>query len=264
MPNPVLGLFISAILALIVAIFIFGTRGKYNDPDIADVFRTIGVGALAAAVTGIIDRNLLVRAIDTRIRECLKESDELKVAVAELGIHNAHKPFDFRRIFDESEAGEYVSWLDTYCPLQNQFLDGIRDAVKRGVRVRMLIVNPKCRNAERRSVELTGTPDTGEAFMHSLRSFIEKMKTFSDANPGQFEIRFYTDLPCVPMYLIGNGKSGPRKGYFSLFLSKASAHSTHIELSSGEWLANMGTYFDAKWARWKGAGPQSILPTLDE
>jgi hypothetical protein len=263
-PNPVFGLFIAALAVLLIAVFVYGTRGKYSDPDIADLLRTIAIGALAAGITGIIDRSFLVKIINSEIRARLRENNKLASEITQFGIAAAHKNFDFRTIFNEAKMGETVSWLDTYCPVQNEFLDAIGSAIKRQVKVRMLIIHPKCKNAAYRSIELTGTPDSGEAFNHSLRSFIEKMKSFADQTPGGFQVRFYSDLPCIPMYLIGPENGRLRRAYFSLFLSRASAHLTHLELSDGEWLKNMGTYFEAKWNRWEAATLQAIAPTFDD
>src|ERR1700735_1590236 len=66
-PNPVFGLFVVALTLLLIAVYVFGTRGQYSDPDIADLLRTIAIGALAAGITGIIDRSFLVKTINSEI-----------------------------------------------------------------------------------------------------------------------------------------------------------------------------------------------------
>lgn len=249
MPNPVVWLLFIGLLFILAAVFIFGEQGAHKAPATSDVLRTIGIGAIAAAVTGIIDHNLLFKSFESRIGESLKEAREVGASLRELGVQNAYKTFHFSQIFEEAEKGETVSWLDTYCPTQNEFLTAVQEAVARKVSIRMLVIKPDCNNANHRSVELEGTPDSDEGFDMSLRTFITKMEKLASASHGLFEIRFYDDLPCVPMYLISkNGEA--RKGYFSIFLSQPTAHCTHMELASGEWLENMASYFDAKWARW--------------
>jgi hypothetical protein len=121
----------------------------------------------------------------------------------------------------------------------------------------MLVIDPECDTARMRSEELKASLNTGEAFTLSLRAFIEKMKKVATESGGKLEIRYYSDLPCVPMYLIGK-LNRTRQGFFSIFLSEATAHCTHLELSDGEWLRSMGTYFEAKWERW--APPPAAAP----
>ena len=248
-PNPVLSLLMAGIVLILVAVFAYGEHGGHPSPMISDVLRTVGIGAIAAAVTGIIDHNLLFKNFESRIRESLQDARDMADGLRRLGVQNTYKPFSFSQIFVEAQKGESVSWLDTYCPLQNEFLSEVEAALARKVSIRMLVIEPDCANAKNRSVELAETPDTGRAFDASLRAFITKMEALAKKSGGKFQVRFYEDLPCVPMYLITKGDR-TRKGYFSIFLSDATAHCTHMELSDGEWLRNMAAYFDAKWERW--------------
>ena len=129
----------------------------------------------------------------------------------------------------------------------------------------MLIIEPDCQNAQFRDQELAGTiVETGEGWSSGLGTFVTKMKAISERFPGQFEIKFYEDLPCVPMYLIGSGAEA-RRGYFSVFLVEATAHCSHLVLAEGEWLRNMATYFEEKWSRQEeqGAEEPSWVEELD-
>ncbi len=244
-PNPVLLLLLLSVTSIAVAIFAFGRES----PGLADLFRTIGIGALAAAVTGIIDHTLLFRNFEMRIHDSFLQAMRMSSNLRELGVENAHKQFAFSTIFKAAKAGETVSWLDTYCPLQNEFIEALEEAIKHNVTIRMLVIQPTCDNAKARNVELGGTPDSGEAFDAALKAFVTKMEWVAAESSGRLQVRYYSDLPCVPMYLIG--KVGHvRKGFFSIFLSKATAHCAHVEISSGEWLTNMMEYFDKKWERW--------------
>lgn len=247
-PNPLLGLVLVSVMSILVAIFIFGTEGSHKNADLSDLFRTLGVGALAAAVTGIVDHHLLFRNFESRIRDSLKEAKEMSAGLRQLGVQNAYKPFNFSRIFAEAQPGETVSWLDTYCPLQDEFLHELRNALERKVTVRMLVIEPACQNARNRNIELIGEPDSEEAFDLALANFIMRIERIAKESAGRLELRYYDDLPCVPMYILGKPKI-PRKAFFSLFLSKATAHCTHMEISAGEWLDNMNTYFEQKWNR---------------
>ncbi|GAA3344842.1 hypothetical protein GCM10020358_49700 [Amorphoplanes nipponensis] len=247
-PNRLLGLILVSGAALLFAVFVFGTRGKYPDPDTAELLRTVSVGILAAAVATVIDRQISLGALEKQIYDSLLEAEGVKSSLARLGVHGAHHVFDFGRPFREAHKGEVVSWLDTYCPRQNELIDDLVAAVDRGVHVRMLIIDPRCATAGHRDAELVGSLDTGEGWKAGLEAFIHKMTAAASRGHGRFEIRFYDDLPCVPMYLVGRG-SAARVGYFSLFLTRPSAHFPHLELRSGAWLVDMAAYFEAKWSR---------------
>jgi len=247
-PEPLLALVYVSILLLVVAIFVFGERGKYSDPDVADIIRTVALGALAAAVATLVDRQVVLRDLYANIESSTRSAVELSRSIDELGIHAAFPKFDYGLIFREARRGETVSWLDTYCPRQNEFYEDIERCVERGVAIRMLIIDAGCENAKHRNEELETTVNTGGGWDAGLAGFMAKMQTVASKATGLFEIRYYSDLPCVPMYLIGNGRR-PRKGYFSLFLVRPSAGCHHIELRSGEWLADMAKYFEAKWNR---------------
>lgn len=258
-PNPLLGLVLLAMTSLIFAVFVFGERGKYYDADVADILRTIGIGALAAAVTTIVDRHLSARDLENRIRESFREAAGVASALTSLGVYTAHAKFDFGLAFRDARKGETVSWLDTYCPRQNELVADFEAALERGVHVRMLIIDPASDNARFRDQELQSTTDTGGGWAAGLAVFIAKMKTIADRGPGRFEIRFYKDLPCVPMYLVGKVPIA-RKGYFSVFLVRATADCQHLELHRGEWLDDMAQYFEVKWTRQPATLPASVAP----
>jgi hypothetical protein len=164
-------------------------------------------------------------------------------------------------IFREARRGETVSWLDTYCPRQNEFIDDVIDALRRGVQVRMLIIDPSCDNAAFRNQELESTFDTGGGWTGGLDAFISKMSAVAGRGYGKFEIRYYRDLPCVPMYLVGKLPSA-RKGYFSIFLVRATAGCQHLELTRGEWLTDMAKYFSSKWERQQATPPPSVASAV--
>ncbi len=247
-PNPLQLLVVVSLILLFIAVFIFGERGKYRDPDIADILRTVAVGGLAAAVSTLIDRQVYSNELQHRISAGVSKALGVVSSLNELGVTRAYADFDFGLIFREAESGETVSWLDTYCPRQDDFIEDLSDALKRGVQVRMLIIDPTSRNAQYRNEELQQTIDTGPGWIAALEVFIAKMNAIASRGPGQFEIRFYSDLPCAPIYLVGKSPHA-RKGYFSLFLVQATSNCHHIELHDGEWLSDMACYFEQKWAR---------------
>ncbi|MGA7050122.1 MAG: hypothetical protein WBZ37_02440 [Mycobacterium sp.] len=247
-PNAVVGLSFIAAVFLVLAIFVFGEHGPLANPLIADLTRTAGISSGAAMLTTILDRHYFSRDLEDRIVDRFREAADRTKTLATLGVNMAYPSFDFGRIFLDARAGETVSWLDTYCPQENAFLDKLVNATNHGVLIRMLIIVPTCENAKFRSVELAESFDTGEVWDDGLKSFISKMKSASARSEGKFEVRFYQDLPCVPMYLVGTAPKA-RKGYFSLFLVRPTANAQHLELGPGEWLDDMAKYFEHKWAR---------------
>jgi hypothetical protein len=262
LPNKTFVIVAAGAVMVVLAVIEFGTGAPHQDPMWAEILRTIGVGLIAAVVAGIIDHTLIFKNIDARIRDSLQEASGVAADLRILGVQNARgAPFSFSTIFLEAESRETVSWLDTYCPLQDEFIRELSAALKRNVSVRMMVIDPECDTAKMRSEELKDSLNTGEAFTLSLRAFIEKMKKVAADSGGKLEIRYYGDLPCVPMYLIG--KPGhPRKGFFSIFLSKATVDCSHLELRDGEWLRHMSEYFEAKWERWAPKGVEPRTPEI--
>jgi len=258
-PNTVSLLFFLAVISIMLAIFVFGPKGSHPNGDWEDIIRSVGVAIIAAMVTAIIDRQYFLSHIEERIGTDFREAAGVAKSLTELGVYTAHAaPFGFSRIFREANEGETVSWLDTYCPLQDVFLDELEAASSRGVHVRMLIIDPKSETSKFRSQEMASTLETGKTYEGGLQNFILKMTALAERSGGTFEVRFYRDLPCVPMYLVGEAPSA-RKGYFSLFLVRPTASCQHLELLPGEWLNNMAKYFEDKWDRW-GRQPVPAVP----
>lgn len=201
----------------LVAVFVFGQRGGYPDADIADVLRTIAVGALAAAVATVIDRQVAFRSIRADIDSSLKRATGLSDSLTSFGCVDVHSKFDYGIPFREAKRGELVSWLDTYCPRENDFLDDLSACISRGVEVRMMVIDPGCRNAERRSRELESTSETGRGWDTGLAAFNEIMNAIAQRSGGALQIRYYRDLPGIPMYLIGR-EGRARRGSMPLRL----------------------------------------------
>lgn len=220
-------------------------------------YAPFAIGSIAAGVTTIVDRSISFKDFYARLESSLRQAAGIAPSLEVLGVRAAHlHPFDFAQIFREAEAGETIDWLDTYCPRQNQFLQDVEDCVRRGVHVRMLVIEAGCANANFRSEDLKPTPESGPEFAGGLAEFKRRMDRVAaeiKGSAGTFDILTYSDLLGVPMYLIRNEKKVARKAYFSLYLSRATGYCSHLELSNGEWLTYMSEYFNAKWER------QSIL-----
>jgi hypothetical protein len=236
-----------SVLGLVIAVFVFGPYGNYKDPEVYDVLRTLAVGALSSAITIIIDRHLVTGTIANLTKEYLEEAVGVERTLSKQGLCKAYEDhFEFSMIFRSARKGETVWWLDTYCPKKDEFFDDLMNAFTRGVNVRMLIIQPDCDNAKYRAAELEGTVDTGVAWQTGLSDFIHRVNLIAEKFSGNIDIRFYSDLPCVPMYLICKDVR-PRLGWFSIYLGMATAYFTHFEVKPGPLLTEMAKYYNAKW-----------------
>ena len=160
---------------------------------------------------------------------------------------------DFSSLFDGLNADCELLWLDTYCPSFKDFLTDIEKAIKKGASVRMLVIDPECENARNRALEIEGIHFEPDIFCKEIENFIENLER-CDVNElnnshGSLEIRSYSDLPCIPMYIILN-KNKPIRGYTSYFLTKPTAYFVHSEWTAieGGLLEYFHGYFEQKWS----------------
>lgn len=172
------------------------------------------------------------------------------------GLVGFHNKLDFQSLFERLEADCELLWLDTYCPRYKDFLTDLEKAIKRGASVRMLVIDPNCKNAENRALEIEGPHFTPENFCAETESFIKNLKNCDMNNlnnlnnsHGSLEIRSYSDLPCIPMYIFLY-KNKPIRGYTSYFLTQPTAYFVHSEWTAikGGLLEYFHGYFEQKWS----------------
>lgn len=174
------------------------------------------------------------------------------------GLNRVIPRLDFKQVFDRLSKNDELLWLDTYCPEQFNFQRCMRQAIERGAKIRMMAIDPNCQNAQNRASEID--PSLGytyDAFRmeaianiqhlaDSLRSLDVKSREGVDV--ASLRLRFYTDLPCVPMYLVLH-KGWPVRGYTGFYLGDPSFEMPHLEWSRGaeSILKSFADYFERKW-----------------
>jgi hypothetical protein len=163
-----------------------------------------------------------------------------------------------RTVFDDLVAGDELLWLDTYSPDLRLFLPRLCEAVRRGARLRMLVLDPKAETAKLRATEIVSAGYEPTTFCNDTLDFLAVLTHAAadlDDAPGRLEVRCYSDLPCIPMYLrLRQGEA--TTGITGYFLSEPSFDSVHLKWSStpSGMLAGFHSYFEHKWAQAKGPG----------
>lgn len=167
------------------------------------------------------------------------------------GIKKVHESFDFKKLFDEVE--EELKILDTYIPSIELFLPNLAKALERGIKVKILVVNPDSQVTEFRSKELGLEYQIGR-FKQGINEYIEMICLKADQlgveAKKNIELRCFSDLPCLPMYILKN-RHKSNKVFFSFFLGKESVNYLHFEVADKKngLLRDFEEYFDAKWKR---------------
>lgn len=85
-------------------------------------------------------------------------------------------------------------------PWRAHFLPALKDAVQRGVRVQILLLDPGSKAAEQRARDLAREFDVSAVIGEVLREFWSLTKAFPDWARNYLEIRVYSLLPPARMY----------------------------------------------------------------
>lgn len=158
---------------------------------------------------------------------------------------------NFSKLFDDLQKGDELWWLDTYAPSHKSWITHLREAIQRGARINMLVLDPNCQVTDYRADEI-GDFYTRDAFKPELEIFLRdllKCVQIKSQEGGSLEIRIYSDLPCVPIYLICR-QSKPFFGYTSFFLSSPTGvEFPHLKWKPGDnaLLNHFYIYVQKKW-----------------
>jgi hypothetical protein len=181
------------------------------------------------------------------------------------GLASFAERLDYRELFDSLAPGDELLWLDTYCP-GREWVDSLGDAIRRGASVAMLAVRPASLTATFRGLEMTkSAPEDFRrevgGFIRLVRDVTNEMRTdgLSTTEGGggtvprgghvpYLELRCYSNLPCVPMYIICRNGT-PVAGWTSYFLAKGSYDTPHLKWvpALDGLLASFLQYFQQKW-----------------
>lgn len=191
----------------------------------------------------------IVLEVDEKIADGLDYNHHFQ----KYGLVNIHERIDFTQFFDEVEDGSEIKILDTYIPTQATFLPSLESALKRNINIKILYVKPKSDIANLRSEELGGAYAQPH-FDNAVEVFRDQIartaaKTELEQKIENIKLRFYEDLPCIPMYFIIN-KTKPKKLFYSFFLCTESVNYLHFEvLNTNSIFADFERYFDRKWKK---------------
>ena len=176
-----------------------------------------------------------------------------------------HPQLDYSRFLDKAARCSSVLWiLDTYSnlliePLASRFEAVVREAVSRGVSVRILLINPTTLAAEQRELEL----GQAEELRPRLNRNLETLRRIHDSfgriggprggrSGADFEVRLYASGPAVTMYRWDD------RALVSFYpVGKLSGQSTQLEVSVD---SPLGDFVNTRFQQvWRSAAPFQAL-----
>jgi hypothetical protein len=251
---------IAGSLGFCVVVFLASDSLNFRFPQwrmVLEPLKDLSLAATAAVTVVLIDHFVTIRKVAVEVARNIEERmvDVMEMFIRgskDAGLVRFHKRFNFSQLFEDLGPGDELLWLDTYCPLNPEFIDKIRPALQRLAKIRMLIIDPRCANAESRAVEIFAA----ETFSQEVEVFAKRVSSIlcdvvDHSVPAEgCQILAYDDLPCVPMYLVTH-YGVPVRGYSGYFLTKPSALFAHMEWTptKGGMLESMHEYFEQKWER---------------
>jgi len=240
------------------------------------LWETIKVFALAlmpAVIVALYDHYHTIKEVSTLVAKEVEASTVRRIEDVihgreHYGLVAFHQSIQFASLFKELESGDELLWHDTYCPRYKDFLEEMSLAIRRGVKIRMLIIDTECENAKFRAEEIGGMYST-PTFTEDVKIFTKQIvkcieNTLQDSSiQGSCEIRVYRDLPSIPMYIIIR-RGRLYRGYSSFFLTEPTAYFVHLEWAPTErgLLKYMHKYFEQKWAVQLPPRGNTIFPPL--
>jgi hypothetical protein len=262
---------IVAIVMTCITIFLLAEVLQSRLPDfVLEAAKTLAIAILTAIIIALLDHFYTIKEVTNNMavlisREVTEKLDRLIQGREKYGLVGFLREMDFVNLFKQLVPEDELLWLDTYGPNYSTFLDELEDAIRRGAKIKMLVIDPMCPNATFRAEEIEMIGYREQAFRQQTEFFIQSITDASNRalndqkTRGSCEIRMYRDLPCIPMYIIRrNGVL--LKGYSSAYLTKpTSIRFVHLEWVSRKEdgvLEEMERYFNHKW----NAQVQSIPP----
>jgi hypothetical protein len=239
------------------------------------VIRWVGMGVIVTAVTSALLQLLISRArkrFEGELnqfleRDVTKELNRIHASLDSIilsrrtfglvGFRSATENgrFDFSGVFNLLKPGDELLWLDTYAPTYREFQGYMENALRTGVKLRMLVIDSACDNARLRAEEIdrrgfgprTFSKEVDE-FRDWIRDVVHKVATDVPSARQDCRVRVYDDLPCIPLYIIVR-EGLPVRGFNSFFLTEPTAYFVHLEweYTREGLLTYMHRYFEQKW-----------------
>jgi hypothetical protein len=244
----------------IILLLIAGSDPKGAGPSI---LREAGIVTIGTVLVSLVYEFILRRSHEEELLNVVTQG--LLGRAGDCGLAQI-ETLDFIQLFARLKGADELLWLDTYCPDMSRATvqDAIRSALERGVKLRMLVIDPDCFTARARAEEINADGYMPDDFQEGARTNLKIIRSIKDDLPssqsGGLDIVEYSDLPCAPMYLrLRGGK--PVDGWTSYFLARPTydvAHFTWTRPNTtktdalpypGLGLDAFRGYFEAKWAR---------------
>lgn len=238
-------------LAIYFSAVTWSTLG-YGDIQPAADSRAI---AAAQAMIGYVYMGLLTTVILSWLLGNKNDSPRHEMLSSALasGLVNIRPECNYSNLFQSLRKGDELLWLDTYSMSYSIFMRDLGEAAARGAALKIMVIKPNSEVARLRALEIEQAAFDDESFSSQSQAFIDAMiKTVENAqgNNIDVEIRTYSGLPGVPMYLVRR-KNRPAQLITGFYLNRPSDNEWHIDWNpvEGGMLFQFEDYFRDKWQR---------------
>ncbi|GAA1772292.1 DUF5919 domain-containing protein [Kocuria aegyptia] len=189
----------------------------------------------------------------------------------QLGLVGVREELDAVDVLRGVRPGQELWWMDTFPLTLAGDLDAIHRALAAGVRVRLLVLDPKSPALASRLREIRH--HYGLSPMDLRRSFdtlVHQLRALGELDPvvaERLEVRVYDGLPGAPIYLVlgspaaaedpvaDPGAPGVLRAFSSYFLLDASQDMPYLEWRDGPFAARLHSYARHKWAEGRTVFP---------
>ncbi|MDG1818383.1 MAG: hypothetical protein P8H31_00975 [Porticoccaceae bacterium] len=238
-------------------LFLALSKLYFDDEILITITGLLGAYLTISVVVNILHKWILQPYVDLTQKKEIEglisdKIDNLIENSRKYGFDGLVDQIDFQAIFDDLNENDTLWWLDTFSPGHTAWEDNIKQALKRGANINMLVLSPNADHLIKCRADEIGGQYTPERFKSEIERFIEYMEHIvfeSSGEKGNLEIRLYDDLLAVPMYIVSTGNKA-RFAYSSFYLNSATAiNFPHLKWKeSGEAVIEMlFEYIQFKW-----------------
>jgi hypothetical protein len=184
-------------------------------------------------------------------------------------------------IISNNVHAKEILWINTKFNPVNPVIDSLTSALESGTNIRLLLMHKDNICAEFRAKDscqdhddpqhvetwVQGYKDQLAVNQRTMLDFYRRMKTRKkDGYPnGELKIRFYRDLPAVPV-LILDYVNGDQEAYSGFYLNRFSSGMPTIKwMNNGNdaFMINLHKYFERKWHFSADADADILIEPLD-
>jgi hypothetical protein len=247
---------LGALLIVFVGLFLFAAF-RENKNHYLEILAEVSLFVAASIATHFLYHVLQEEEHVSDIRDAINQTEDRILngvvgASNRLGLAGFEKKLDYGELLDSLEETDELLWLDTFAQSYTVFMDRLNPAIERGCRIRMLVIDPHCENVKHRAAEIGGSMFADpERFRQQVENFLSTTKSMAaqaTTKSGSIEVRRYSSLPCVPLYIVRRAEL-PIRGYSSFFFHRATDGYFHIRWRDAKegFLHEASEYFERKW-----------------